>query len=243
MQKKTKIIILAVLVSVAIVSAAGIYYESKSSRETGNVSDNVPSEKEKILSSDDEIGFQEQVAEIIKTKDFSHCEKISNDTYRKVCVNNIALDLAQEKGDVSYCAELDGNMVSVSECERGIVLAKSASEENMEICKQATTKEVASECESGFYQAVSLKKEDKGYCDNIGDQKATDECYDNFVFSMEFMKDIKNFKCSSFRNQDLANDCLAYKNMKSDQEPDCSGYKSSQYMDLCLMRIYNYFSK
>jgi len=51
-----------------------------------------------------ELQLQEQAGAIIKTKDFNRCDEIKDEMYHTVCINNIALNLAQETQDISYIA-------------------------------------------------------------------------------------------------------------------------------------------
>lgn len=73
------------------------------------------------LSVEDELELQSEVDAIVRSKDYAQCDAVENEMYRKVCVNNIALVLAQETQDVSHCDRVDGSMVPRRYCEEMIV--------------------------------------------------------------------------------------------------------------------------
>ena len=92
--------------------------------------------KQTVEVRDEKIRLQEQVAEIIKTKDFSLCDEMKDKVYFTVCNNNIALNLAQERSDLSYCQKIDNTLVLIEECERQVIFKKSLLKENIEVCDE-----------------------------------------------------------------------------------------------------------
>ena len=174
--------------------------------------------------------LQEQAAEIIKTKNLEACQQIDDKLYKTVCTNNIALNLAKEKQDVSYCQELDDKLVSIANCERQVLFEKSLELENISVCDEAQTTEVKDECKDAFWLSLALKKEDVVVCENAGSEK--DACSDNYLFRVGFEGDQTDFDCTKFVQEDVKRDCEFYQENNSNS---CSEFESSLFVDYCFI--------
>lgn len=181
-----------------------------------------------------EIEMQEKVGEIIAKKDFSGCEFVQNELYKKVCINNIALNLTQELQDVSYCQKLDNNLVSIRECEQQVIFSKSIKNEDVNVCKEASDLEIREQCSLNFYPLLAIKKQDVKLCGNIQQEENRNLCYDSYLFKMEFIKKYENFSCQNFMDLQIRKDCLYYqKNYKQLSLQACFDLKSDLFFEFC----------
>ena len=73
---------------------------------------------EELVERNDEVYYDD----IIKGGDIEKCNTIESEYEKAICINNIALNLAQETMDISYCERVDNKLVSRDECERQIIL-------------------------------------------------------------------------------------------------------------------------
>lgn len=182
-----------------------------------------------------ELQLQEQMAEIIKAKDLSGCEEIKDETYKKVCINNISMNLAQENQDISYCQKLDNSLIPISECESPIITKKSLNSENIDVCGETSDKELQKQCQNGFWPALALKKEDVNLCNNIQAENEKNLCRDQYVFQKEFIKSEDSFTCTRFSDKQIETDCGIYqKNSEKTHLANCSEFKSFIFSGLCM---------
>lgn len=196
------------------------------------------------LSAEQELDLQKQAADAIKTKDFSACRAIKNEMYRVVCVNNIAINLAQETGDISYCSKIDGKLVPVSECESSAIMKLSAGKEDITICSQASEETTRTACQSAFYSSLAQKKNDPSVCDQNPDKIAAAACYNGFILSgflSSGLSDAEALTCESFRGEDTRKDCESLKTVLGKVPPPplefaeaCRAVISPVFKPLCL---------
>jgi len=163
------------------------------------------------ISEEDELALQQKVALIIKTKDFRKCESVNSELYRKVCINNIALNLAKETGDISYCQMVDNELIPISECEREAIFDYSLQKEDITICNKTKNSELKRECYQNFWPRLAMKKKNPQLCENIVNQSEKNLCYDKYLFFTEFVKSPPNFSCIKFRDLGVREDCEIYK--------------------------------
>jgi len=193
------------------------------------------------LKVDEEIALQKKAAEIIKTEDFSQCEEIENQMYKAVCINNIALNLAEKNQDVSYCQRLDNKLVKIANCERRIVFKKSQDKENIAICSEARDKEVQKECQNSFWPSLAVKKQDINLCDNILVKEEKNNCKNNYLFE-KLIGTEDSFDCQKFIDQQLKEDCQKYREniLKiGERTINCNIFKSDLFLNYCYL-ITNY---
>lgn len=183
---------------------------NKTKKEVVDISSQEQNQEE-ILSSEKEVELQQQASDLIKTKDFSKCRDINSEMYQKVCINNIALVLADETGNVSYCQKLDGELVSIEYCERSVVMDKSVRDEDIGVCKQANNKNTIIECEDQYYISLAISKNDKSKCNDISDTASKIFCLDNFTFRNGFIENINiEFDCNEFQGTEARQDCETF---------------------------------
>ena len=196
-------------------------------REWESISENLPEQE-----------IQEKVGEIIASKDFSGCEAVQSELYKKVCINNIALDLSQENMDVSYCQKIDNELVSRDDCERQVVFSKSVERESIDICDEAQNEEVKNQCKDAYYIALSLKKNDRDICGRVTDEDKKTQCLDEYVFRKEFLGNEQIFDCTRFHSQYVKNDCAMYRVENNENTDACREYSSSIFFRFCMINKY-----
>lgn len=185
----------------------------------------------------DEIKLQEQAGEIIKTKDFGRCDEIKDEMYQTVCINNIALNLAQETQDISYCQKIDDKLVSVSSCESQIIFQKSLDKEDIRVCQETQNTELQKQCQENFWPNLALKKEDIKICNNLQTEQDKNLCSDNYLFQKEFItQKPAGFDCEKFKDEQVRADCKIYKTDSVKQTPDfCAKLKSNLFLNHCFL--------
>lgn len=175
------------------------------------------------LTTAEELKLQEQVGDIIKTKDLGQCDGIENEMYKKVCINNIALNLAQETQDISYCQKLDNELVPIRDCESRVVFAKSLEREDIAVCQETKDQELQKQCQDSFYSQLALKKEDINICSQAPSEEQANLCYNSFLITRDFTKDSKNFNCTLLKGLDTQEDCQKMKELLAKEPIELAG--------------------
>lgn len=180
--------------------------------------------------------LQDQVAMIVESKNMDRCKEIQDKTYQIVCQNNIAMNLAQEKQDPTYCQKVDGNLISVEECDRRVMGAKMSKATSIDVCQQALTEAVRKECESNLLADLSQKKGDISICDGSKTVEDKDDCYDNYIFQNDFFPNADGFQCAKFHKKETQSDCKIYQEnyKKADFNP-CQSLKSKEFYLFCMI--------
>ncbi len=157
MQKKIIYFLIFVIVAL-LVGGTTVYYYSKKS-EKAPVS-------------------QEQLGKIIKGKDLAACDKISTEKDSVICRNTIALTLAKEKLDASFCEKLD-NKENQANCQKAVLYDK-AELQGVEVCQQAGTEEEKRDCEKEYYFTMAIQKNDAAQCVNLKNEEDISKCREDF---------------------------------------------------------------
>ncbi len=181
-----------------------------------------------------EIELQQQVAVLIKSKDFSSCSQVDDNLYKKVCVNNIALNLAYEKLDITYCQKLDDELVSIDDCVSTVAFQGAIENNDITFCKDIIDDELQKDCEVSFYQQMSIIDENVALCDNLEEDLRVN-CVNSYYLQTEFAVDLDNFACSKLIGDDLQSDCEIMKNAESNFS--CSSLKSYEVSSYCQSRF------
>ena len=184
-----------------------------------------------------ELQIQEQLGELIKGGNFDDCEKIGNAYYETVCVNNIALQLAQERLDVSYCQKIDNKLIPIADCERQVVVKKSIERESVAICDEATDGDVREQCKASFLIGLAYKKNDVSICDREQDSVRRNECVDMYVFQREYVTNSVGFDCGRFSDGDVRRDCVLFAQRYAVRDMQaCDGLRSGLFVSHCMMQ-------
>jgi hypothetical protein len=203
-----------------------------------------PVAPEKALTVEEELSLQSEMAKVVATKDYASCEAVANGMYRTACVNNIALNLARETGDIAHCAKIDDQLVSRSECERETVLSASLVKEDPSVCNQAGDERVRTQCAESFLVRLATKNQDVTVCDRAETESEKDDCHNRVtILALGFMSG-KPLECGDLRGDDVRSDCaLMQKALKAldaraanapEQFADaCGKQKSALFETLC----------
>lgn len=180
----------------------------------------------------------DRAAAIIRGGDIRACDQLDQVfdgvNYRTVCRNNIALNLAKEKGDVRYCNDIDNVLVSTADCERQVLYVVSIDRESIDACDAASIPEVRAQCRDAFFLALALKKKDASICNRAETQQAKMSCSDGYVFRNEFLGHSGTFDCSKFAGSEFGRDCLQYqKDLTSGLPMECSLFQTSEFSQHC----------
>lgn len=218
--KNRKLIFAVIIALIFILGLSVFFYKNKSGRFQ-------PSEISK------ELQLQNQISEIIETKNFERCDEVDDEMYKNVCVNNIVLNLALETLDISYCYKLDDQLMSVASCERELVMKKSLDKEDINVCDEATNEEPRKRCRDLFWFNLALKKNDIKICDNYQIGKDRNYCYDEYLFQKEFLGNTEKFNCDLFQGSQTRTDCGIFQANQNDLIGACRKMKSGLFINYC----------
>ena len=202
--------------------------------------------QEAALSPEAELKLQEQVSPLIKAGDMKACERVDNAMYRSVCVNNIALQKAEETGDISFCQYLDDELISRDSCERQILFPKSIEKEDKAICGETKNATLRKECEDSFLFGLANKKQDPSLCDQDSDTINADRCWNAYHVqgAMAPTSDGKrqSLDCSLLRGDDVKADCAAIAPALENRNPQklaesCQARKTEVFGLICMMAL------
>lgn len=198
----------------------------------------IKTETEPVLTTEEELVLQEQITPLIKAGDMKACGQVQNDMYRKVCINNIALNKANETKDISYCQHLDGELLSKDTCEQGVLFSKSVETKNIAVCAEASNPLLKEQCETAYYPSLALNDQDPAACDQHPDKAKADECWNGF-FAQKFASGEK-IECSNFRGEDVQADCNALMSLQEGtafemMRSTCAAQKTNTFTQICMM--------
>lgn len=215
----------AILVCVAFVVVASLFYvySSPQNNSLGK------------LSIEDEIALQESVAGIVKTKNIETCLGVKDEMYRAVCRNNVALRLAEETLNVSYCEYLDDILVSKASCQQGVVFKKSIKEEDVNVCGLLPDPKLQQVCRNEFWINPSvLTGKDVSFCEvaQAGSEQLL--CKDAHVFYSQFVYAPIGFDCRKFLDDGAQKSCVALQDEGNYSAASCLQVTQGFFRDFCL---------
>ncbi|MBP9752140.1 MAG: hypothetical protein KBD19_04825 [Candidatus Moranbacteria bacterium] len=190
--------------------------------------------QETTPSPETELKLQEEIAPLIKAGDMKACDSVSNDMYKKVCINNIALNKAEETKDIAYCRHIDNELIPRADCERQVVTTLSLEKEDQTLCDQATDETVKTQCKESYHLALALNKSDSTICTQASNPVT---CTDNF-FLQQFTQDPSKVSCDVFSTTEAQSDCAVLKKASADQKTFarfCQEKQSELFTPLCMM--------
>lgn len=193
----------------------------------------IPVAVDTTLTPEIEVALQEEITPLIKAGDMSACQNIQNEMYKKVCINNIALNKAYETKDISYCQYLDNELIPRADCERKIIFEKSITEESITACSEASDEALRLECENGYYFGLATKNNDPSICTKAAD---AGYCTDSY-WLQQFMIDPSKVSCTSFSKDDVRNDCAKIKSLASSNFSN-----KDDFMKVCQTQKTDFFS-
>ena len=240
--KKLLIILTAILVAVLLVT---IYLTSQKIGKRDKIQESNPASQEtspKISPAEvKELKIQNQMNEIIKSKDIKRCGEISDEFYKTACINNISLNLAKENQDISQCRKMDNKLISKTHCERQVVFAKSVESEDVAACQETNNAVLQKECQDNFYMRLSVKKGDISFCDQAENQETADICFNNFTMNEKLSLYGKDFDCSPIKGADYQEDCKKLKEDRNAETPtsqgSCVNFKTALFRSFCSLTV------
>lgn len=226
-----KYALIALAVTLVLVTLSALFFFDT---ETDN--SNGQPKQEVSLTPEQELKLQEQIAPLIKAGDMAACDQVQNDMYKKVCINNIALNKAEETKDIAYCQHLDNELITRADCERQVVSILSLEREDISVCDTATDTNVRTQCRDNFAISLAMKKDDSAVCDQSANPA---QCKDLFHLQ-QFMQDPTKVSCDSFSTPEAQADCAALKPLATETDPQklaefCQNKQSELFSQLCLM--------
>lgn len=237
--KKTKIILGAIAALFVIVFAVIFVYSNKRDQKERVGQDKNIVVPAHVLSPEEEAALQGQMSEIIKSKDFNRCNELGDPTYRAVCVNNIALNFAQETQDISYCQKMDNILVTINDCERQIIFAKAVKKGDVAACYETRDAGLQKQCKESFELSFAIKKKDGGLCGKIVDPESREYCYIKILVNNNPTA-VKNFDCNQFSQENSRLDCKSYLESGIGKAlEDCKRFKTESFAKACALEHIN----
>ncbi len=228
--------IFAILALVLVIALSAVWFYKPSGRNfIKNIFQGQKNQQTKNLEIKDDLKLQEQAAEIIKSKNFDRCQEIKDNGYQKVCVNNIALNLAQEQQDLSFCQKLDNALVGIESCEREIIFKKAIDKEDIKVCGETKNSQLKKECEDKFWPDLAIKKGDINVCNDISVESAKENCINTYLLEKEFFANAKEFDCNKFQGDQIRKDCNLFKENLDQGIEFCAKMTSGLFKNYCLM--------
>jgi len=189
-----------------------------------------------VTGSRTELQIQEQLGDLIKGGNFDDCKKIGNAYYETVCINNIALQLAQERLDVSYCQKIDNKLIPIADCERQVIFRKAVDREDIAVCDETKNEELRVQCRADFLLSLAFKKNDIRVCEQETAPERRTECVDTYMFQKEYVSNPTGFHCSRFLGDSVRQDCNAVETFQGREFDKCLGLQSNLFTNYCMTR-------
>lgn len=145
----------------------------------------------------------------IEKNDPAECERVTDETQRKQCINLAVITLVREKHDPAYCDKLEPE--EIEQCKKLGLYEKMQYEDSLDICQQAASEEEKTDCEEEYYFSMAQEKFDSSLCSNIKHQDIKTECIDTVVFNKEFAANPEKFDCKKLTTEYLKNQCESEK--------------------------------
>ena len=243
MQQKTKIIIVASIVSIGIIIIATLAVLRKTNHQDNTTQrqerGQLQKQAEKITA-DSEVELQEKVSAIVEEGNLSRCEGVVDETYRKICINTVAINLAKKTGDMAYCQKVDGELVAQDACTKESILSASLEKEDVSLCEGLEAPSEKDACRKTFYAVVPGKRNDSNLCVGAPDEAY---CRDTVLFRAEYGKNGLPYECTKFQSPQVKEDCVIFQDRKNasrhaatvtaEGKPLCAGVKSELFLQLC----------
>lgn len=225
MQTKTKI---TILICILLISVFLALFEYKAKKQSENLNSKNSSQNSSASGGSSVKDLKQNVADIIKSENLSQCDGIEDAQYRKVCINNIAQNLAQKNLDVTYCDKLDNENFSVSDCKEAVIDELSIKNKDISICDKLAD---LSGCRRQYWQIIALKYDNVSLCDQAQDDEQKNLCRNNYVLQKFFLNDPKKTDCSQFASTAVQDDC---KEVEDNPQRGCQKLSSEIFSEYCL---------
>lgn len=120
-----------------------------------------------------------QFQQVVETRDLDKCGSLQNQEMQNDCRAEIAMNLAIEKGDVTYCENINSENLKRVDCENAIKFDKVNKEQSVEACNEILDENVRQNCQFNFYNTKAIETKDAAVCENIVLQINKDLCREN----------------------------------------------------------------
>lgn len=181
-----------------------------------------------------EIG--ERTARVVATKDVAGCEAIADETYRKICINNIVLKLAEETKDTSYCDKLDGEMVKPDDCKIQLVAASLKEANDPSACNTIIDEDRRTVCIASFYIQKALSEKNAAACGQLT-KEMQNYCKEAVsLLGTISLGTLKDFSCDTLKDPALKADCVNIKRAFLTPKPTaqvCQAVRTPYFAELC----------
>lgn len=182
---------------------------------------------------------EDTLAQVIQGGDIARCDRldrvVDGVNQRTVCRNNIALNLAKEKGDVRYCKDLDDVLVKRDACEQDVLFEKAVQDKDMSVCGGLSDAIVRARCENNYAEAISLQSGDMNACKIISDEGRRQDCMNVYILRTTFTAGKESGNCSTFIGDAIQKDCALYNSFLSFKQPvSCFNMQTQIFRNFCL---------
>jgi hypothetical protein len=236
-KKTIPVLIILIVLALVFINRQKLFsrfHKKDASMQTQSESVKTVPEAENKLSVADEKALQEQEAEIEEGGNLEECDQIKNDMYRSVCRNSLIMKKAKETKDATLCRQLDSKLVSISDCEKEILLKESLQGGDVSICSQAIDQDVKNTCEKNILMVQAVKEKNKDLCQKLKLDSDKLACHEFYTYSVDFIADMTNYDCSGFSTESFQSDCRLYQdNLRNNKQSSCEALKTIVFNSLC----------
>lgn len=136
------------------------------------------------------------------------------------CVQNVALQVATQNNDVSFCAHLENDEQKIA-CEFGVITSHMIGAQNADACSQLSDEKYQSECKAIFITGQAVASENAELCKNIVVEDETytrrDQCIMSVVQSLSTIENTNI--CSQLHARDLQITCESLRTIQREVPP------------------------
>ena len=189
-----------------------------------------------------DAALENSAAAVIKSADIASCaqfagKSVAGTDYGVVCKNNIAMNLAAKNLDISYCSQLDGKLMSITDCQSRILLQSALKNNTAAACDSAPTSTMKTSCIAGYWLSESAKTNDPKLCANMPDAVSQKSCADGVLIN-QLVLNPASTTCAIFTTSSSSADCVQYKKTVASHDPiGCTKIASPLLANLCNQSI------
>lgn len=160
-----------ILISIVII--AGLFISYFLITGNGKISSVIPFGEEYKINK-----LRHDVVDKVATGNVQNCDKIDDERFRNICIDNINMTKARETGDISVCSKSTGTIMEVDTCVLQNSISQALEKEDVSICDMAGKESLINECQKTYFTEIALIKNNIKLCDNAGSNDQKMSCRD-----------------------------------------------------------------
>lgn len=122
--------------------------------------------------------LRHDVVDKVGTADVKNCDKIEDERFRNICIDNINMTKARETGDITLCSKSTGTVMEVDTCILQNSISQALEKEDVSFCNMANKELLISECQKTYFTEIALIKNNINICNNALSENQKQYCRD-----------------------------------------------------------------